>query len=45
VLGARSDTSMLLHIAPGHTRADIISFPRDSMVPVLACSNDGHGSP
>jgi LCP family protein required for cell wall assembly len=43
VLGARSDTSMLLHIAPGHTRADIISFPRDSMVPVLACTNDGQG--
>ena len=43
VLGSRSDTSMLLHIAPGHTRADIISFPRDSMVPMLACSNDGHG--
>jgi LCP family protein required for cell wall assembly len=43
VQGARSDTSMLLHIAPGHTRADIISFPRDSMVPVLACSNDGQG--
>ena len=43
VQGARSDTSMLLHIAPGHTRADIISFPRDSMVPILACSNDGQG--
>ena len=43
VLGARSDTSMLLHIAPGHTRADIISFPRDSMVPILSCSNDGLG--
>jgi LCP family protein required for cell wall assembly len=34
---------MVLHIAPGHTRADIISFPRDSMVPVLACANDGQG--
>jgi LCP family protein required for cell wall assembly len=45
VLGARSDTSMLLHIAPGHTRADIISFPRDSMVPVLACTNDQQGHP
>ena len=45
VLGARSDTSMLLHIAPGHTRADIISFPRDSMVPVLACANDQRGHP
>src|SRR5580693_1795873 len=43
VLGARSDTSMLLHIAPGPTRADIISFPRDSMVPILSCSNDGLG--
>ena len=45
VVGARSDTSMLLHIAPGHTRADIISFPRDSMVPVLACANDQQGHP
>jgi LCP family protein required for cell wall assembly len=43
VLGSRSDTSMLLHIAPGHTRADVISFPRDSMVPILSCSNDGLG--
>jgi LCP family protein required for cell wall assembly len=45
VAGARSDTSMLLHIAPGHTRADIISFPRDSMVPVLACADDKQGHP
>jgi LCP family protein required for cell wall assembly len=45
VQGARSDTSMLLHIAPGHTRADIISFPRDSMVPVLACADDKQGHP
>ncbi len=43
VLGSRSDTSMLLHIAPGHARADVISFPRDSMVPILSCSNDGQG--
>ena len=27
ITGARSDTVMLLHIAPGHQRADIISFP------------------
>ena len=45
VVGARSDTSMLLHIAPGHTRADIISFPRDSVVPVLACADDKQGHP
>ena len=25
---------MLLHIAPGHQRADIVSLPRDSMVPI-----------
>ena len=43
VLGSRSDTSMVLHIAPGHARADVISFPRDSMVPILSCSNDGQG--
>ncbi len=43
--GARSDTMMLLHIAPGHTRADIISFPRDSMVPIIACQADGVGDP
>lgn len=45
VVGSRSDTSMLLHIAPGHTRADIVSFPRDSMVPVLACADDKQGHP
>src|ERR1700680_1992304 len=37
ITGARSDTMMLLHIAPGHQRADILSFPRDSMVPILTC--------
>jgi LCP family protein required for cell wall assembly len=45
VLGARSDTSMVLHIAPGHKRADIISFPRDTMVPILACQADQEGHP
>ena len=43
--GARSDTSMMLHIAPGHRQADIISFPRDSMVPIIACQADGVGNP
>jgi LCP family protein required for cell wall assembly len=37
IAGARSDTMMLLHIAPGHQRADIVSLPRDSMVPILSC--------
>jgi LCP family protein required for cell wall assembly len=40
ITGARSDTVMLLHIAPGHQRADIISFPRDSMIPIYACQAD-----
>jgi LCP family protein required for cell wall assembly len=40
ITGARSDTVMLLHIAPGHQRADVISFPRDSMVPIYACQAD-----
>ncbi|HUY51476.1 MAG TPA: LCP family protein [Streptosporangiaceae bacterium] len=43
IVGSRSDTSMVLHVAPGHARADIISFPRDSMVPILSCANDGQG--
>jgi LCP family protein required for cell wall assembly len=44
IAGARSDTTMLLHIAPGHQRADIISFPRDSMVPILSCpANNAEG--
>lgn len=41
IAGARSDTMMLLHIAPGHQRADIISLPRDSMVPILSCQANG----
>ncbi len=40
ITGARSDTVMLLHVAPGHQRADIISFPRDSMIPIYACQAD-----
>jgi len=45
VLGARSDTSMLLHIAPDHSHAYVISFPRDSMVPVFNCEPDNQGHP
>jgi LCP family protein required for cell wall assembly len=37
VLGARSDTVILLHLAPGGRHATVISFPRDSVVPVLQC--------
>ena len=45
VLGARSDTTMLLHIAPDHSHAYVISFPRDSMVPVYNCLPDQQGHP
>lgn len=45
IYGSRSDTSMLLHISPDHTKAVVVSFPRDSMVPVLQCLRDGHGHP
>src|SRR5215510_7073736 len=34
VMGSRSDTTMPLHVTPDHTHAYVISFPRDSMVPV-----------
>ena len=43
IYGSRSDTAMLLHISPTHTRAIVVSFPRDSMVPVYHCLGDGHG--
>ena len=43
IQGARSDTMMLLHILPNHKGAVVISFPRDSLVPVIGCSADGQG--
>jgi LCP family protein required for cell wall assembly len=36
--GARSDTVMVLHIAPGDREVDVLSFPRDSVVPILSCT-------
>lgn len=43
VLGSRSDTMILVHISPTHSGATLISFPRDSLVPILSCGNDGQG--
>jgi LCP family protein required for cell wall assembly len=37
IAGQRSDTVMVLHVAPGAHRAVVLSFPRDSVVPILAC--------
>src|SRR5215831_14099400 len=45
IAGARSDTAMVLHITPDHTHAYMISFPRDSMVPVYSCVADQRGHP
>jgi LCP family protein required for cell wall assembly len=42
--GQRSDTVMVLHIAPGAHRAVVLSFPRDSVVPEYACTAE-KGSP
>lgn len=33
-----SDTIMLAHISPGHGRVTVLSIPRDTMVPLVACS-------
>ena len=35
--GARSDTIILVHIAPGAHSIEVLSIPRDSVVPVLSC--------
>src|SRR5213078_4791031 len=45
VMGSRSDTTMLLHVTPDHSHAYVISFPRDSMVPVYGCVADHQGHP
>jgi LCP family protein required for cell wall assembly len=45
IQGSRSDTSMLLHISPTHTGAIVISFPRDTMVPIFQCERDDNGHP
>ncbi len=38
ISGARSDTAMVLHIAPGAHRIVVLSIPRDSVVPILSCT-------
>lgn len=47
VQGQRSDTIMLLHLAPGRQGAVVVSIPRDTAVPVLGCpaAPDGPGQP
>jgi LCP family protein required for cell wall assembly len=33
-----SDTIMIAHISPGHKNVTVVSIPRDTMVPLYACS-------
>jgi LCP family protein required for cell wall assembly len=37
ITGQRSDTVIVLHIAPGGRGAIVLSLPRDSVVPILSC--------
>jgi LCP family protein required for cell wall assembly len=45
VQGQRSDTMLLVHIRPNHKGAVVVSMPRDSLVPIIACKPDGLGDP
>ncbi|MEW2544956.1 LCP family protein [Streptomyces sp. NPDC047002] len=38
--GARSDTAMVVHIYHGHTKASVVSIPRDTLVDRPACKDD-----
>ncbi|MFV2174619.1 LCP family protein [Actinomadura sp. LOL_016] len=38
--GARSDTTILLHLSPNRNQAVAVSFPRDSMVKVPECEKE-----
>lgn len=39
-----SDTDMLVHIAPGAHSIVVVSFPRDSVVPILSCTAENGAS-
>jgi LCP family protein required for cell wall assembly len=36
-----NDVTMMLHVSANHTNATAVSFPRDMVVPIAACSNGG----
>ncbi|KAB2341241.1 LCP family protein [Actinomadura rudentiformis] len=44
MLGARSDTAILLHLSPNRDQAVGISFPRDSMVKIPDCKKEKGGT-
>ncbi len=37
ISGQRSDTVMIAHISPGQSKMAVLSFPRDTTVPILKC--------
>ncbi|MBT2501062.1 LCP family protein [Curtobacterium sp. ISL-83] len=41
--GARNDVTMLVHISEDHSQVTIVSFPRDTMVPIPACTDPDTG--
>jgi LCP family protein required for cell wall assembly len=41
--GARNDVTMLVHISEDHSQVTVVSFPRDTMVPIPACTNPDTG--
>jgi LCP family protein required for cell wall assembly len=41
--GQRSDTVMVAHISPGGRRITVLSFPRDTVVPVYGCPSEPGG--
>lgn len=42
--GARNDVTMLVHISADHQQLTAVSFPRDLMVPIPACTNPETGT-
>jgi LCP family protein required for cell wall assembly len=45
IQGQRSDTMLIVHIRPDHRGAVVVSLPRDTLVPIIACKPDGLGDP
>lgn len=44
--GMRADTTMIVHISSDRTRAEVVSIPRDSMLPIPECrTTDGQVLP
>ena len=42
--GARNDVTMLIHVSEDHQQLTAVSFPRDLMVPIPACTNPETGT-